>query len=107
MKKSGEIPTLFPKGTVVKFRGVPCELLQDTPYYSETFKGSRCICEPFYNRQGVHIIVCPQYSAPGAKMVPKARVILKDEVSKIQYITKLLEKEESQQLSAVESLYDE
>jgi len=39
MKKSGEIPTMFPKGTVVKFNSIPCELLQDTPYYSETFKG--------------------------------------------------------------------
>jgi len=39
MKKSAEIPTMFPKGTIVKFNGIPCELLQDTPYYSETFKG--------------------------------------------------------------------
>jgi hypothetical protein len=41
MKKSGEIPTMFPKGTIVKFNGIPCELLQDTPYYSETFKGGQ------------------------------------------------------------------
>ena len=26
----------FPKGTVVKYDGIPCELLKDTPYYSET-----------------------------------------------------------------------
>ena len=41
MKKSGEIPTAFPEGTIVKYNGVPCELLQDTPYYSETFKGKK------------------------------------------------------------------
>ena len=41
MKKSGEIPTFFPKGTIVKYNGIPCELLQDTPYYSETFKGKK------------------------------------------------------------------
>jgi hypothetical protein len=29
--------TAFPKGTIVKYGGVPCELLQDTPYYSKTF----------------------------------------------------------------------
>ena len=41
MKKSGEIPTAFPKGTIVHYKGIPCELLQDTPYYSETFKGRK------------------------------------------------------------------
>jgi hypothetical protein len=29
--------TYFPKGTVVKFNGIPCELLCDVPYYSATF----------------------------------------------------------------------
>jgi hypothetical protein len=29
--------TYFPKGTVVKFNGIPCELLSDVPYYSATF----------------------------------------------------------------------
>lgn len=38
---------------------------------------------------------------------PKRLKILTDEVSKIQYISKILEKEESQQLSAIEALYDE
>ena len=41
MKKSGEIPTAFPKGTIIHYRGVPCELLQETPYYSETFRGKQ------------------------------------------------------------------
>lgn len=31
--------TVFPKGTIVKFNGIPCQLLQDTPYYSRTFQG--------------------------------------------------------------------
>ena len=35
--KKTKIITVFPKGTVVKFEGVPCALLQDTPYYSATF----------------------------------------------------------------------
>jgi len=39
MKKSGETPTAFPKGTIIHYEGIPCELLQDTPYYSETIKG--------------------------------------------------------------------
>ncbi len=29
---------VFPKGTVVKFDGIPCELLQDTPYESATIR---------------------------------------------------------------------
>lgn len=29
--------TVFPKGTIVKYNGIPCELLQDVAYYSETF----------------------------------------------------------------------
>ena len=33
-----KVVTVFPKGTVVKFNNIPCELLQDTPYYSETFQ---------------------------------------------------------------------
>ena len=33
-----KVVTVFPKGTVVKYNGIPCELLRDTPYYSETFK---------------------------------------------------------------------
>lgn len=31
--------TVFPKGTIVTYNGIPCELLCDTPYYSETFRG--------------------------------------------------------------------
>lgn len=38
---------------------------------------------------------------------PNRLKILSDEVSKIQHITKLLEEEESSQLSAIEGLYDE
>ena len=37
MKKFGNISTIFPKGTIVKFDGIPCKLLRDTPFYSETF----------------------------------------------------------------------
>ena len=33
-----QIITVFPKGTIVKYGGVPCELLCDTPYYSATFQ---------------------------------------------------------------------
>lgn len=29
---------VFPAGTIVKFNGVPCLLLRDSPYESETFK---------------------------------------------------------------------
>ena len=29
---------VFPKGTVVKFDGIPCELLQETPYESAYFR---------------------------------------------------------------------
>lgn len=35
-KKTNKVVTVFPKGTVVKYDGLPCELLQDTPYYCET-----------------------------------------------------------------------
>ena len=28
---------IFQKGTVVKMGGIPCELLQDTPFYSEHY----------------------------------------------------------------------
>lgn len=28
--------TYFPKGTVIHYQGIPCELLSDVPYYSET-----------------------------------------------------------------------
>jgi len=41
MKKSGDIPTMFPKGTIVNINGIHCELLQDTPYFSGMFKGGR------------------------------------------------------------------
>ena len=37
MKKSRVI-TVFPKGTIVKYDGIPCELLEDTTYYSATFQ---------------------------------------------------------------------
>lgn len=37
-RRKKKIVTVFPKGTVVKYKGIPCELLQDTPYYSETFR---------------------------------------------------------------------
>lgn len=30
--------TVFPMGTIVKFDGIPCELLRDTPFYSATFQ---------------------------------------------------------------------
>ena len=33
--------TAFPKGTIVKYNGIPCKLLQDTPYYSETYKSTQ------------------------------------------------------------------
>lgn len=29
---------VFPKGTIVKFAGIPCELLRDTPYESAHFR---------------------------------------------------------------------
>ena len=29
--------TAFPEGTIVKYDGIPCRLLQDTPYYCATF----------------------------------------------------------------------
>ena len=29
---------MFPKGTIVHYGGIPCELLNDTPYESETFR---------------------------------------------------------------------
>lgn len=29
---------VFPKGSIVKFDGIPCELLQDTPYESAHFR---------------------------------------------------------------------
>lgn len=29
---------VFPKGTIVKYGGIPCELLQDTPYESATIR---------------------------------------------------------------------
>lgn len=32
------VVTVFPKGTIVKFDGIPCELLTDVPYYSATFQ---------------------------------------------------------------------
>lgn len=38
LKEPPQIITVFPKGTIVKYGGVPCELLQDTPYYSETIQ---------------------------------------------------------------------
>lgn len=38
------IITVFPKGTVVSYNGVPCELLCDTPYYSATYSsGTRTV----------------------------------------------------------------
>jgi len=33
-----QVVTVFPRGTVVKYRGLPCELLQDTPYHTETIQ---------------------------------------------------------------------
>lgn len=36
-----ETVLVFPKGTVVKFDGIPCLLLQDTPYESEHFRQNR------------------------------------------------------------------
>ncbi len=30
--------TVFPAGTVVHYKGIPCELLSDTPYYSATIR---------------------------------------------------------------------
>lgn len=32
------VQTIFPAGTVVKCNGIPCELPEDTPYYSATFQ---------------------------------------------------------------------
>jgi hypothetical protein len=35
------LPTSFPRGTVVHYNGIPCELLDDTPYYSATIEAAR------------------------------------------------------------------
>ena len=35
--EDGKPLLIFPKGTVVKMGGIPCELLQDTPFYSEHY----------------------------------------------------------------------
>ncbi|KKL28436.1 hypothetical protein LCGC14_2375170 [marine sediment metagenome] len=60
MEKSGNIPTMFPKGTIVKFNGVPCELLQDTPYFSGTFKGKRrWASQPGVEADGLTKSDCP------------------------------------------------
>ncbi len=32
------VVTAFPAGTIVKYNGIPCELLEDTPYYSATYR---------------------------------------------------------------------
>lgn len=37
-KNSSKVVAIFPKGTIVKYNEIPCKLLQDTPYYSETFQ---------------------------------------------------------------------
>ena len=39
-----KLPTAFPRGTVVHYMGVPCELLADVPYYSETLEAAR-LCD--------------------------------------------------------------
>jgi hypothetical protein len=36
-----KLPTAFPRGTIVHYNGIPCELLTDTPYYSETIEAAR------------------------------------------------------------------
>lgn len=36
--RKSRVVTIFPKGTIVKFDGTPCELLSDVPYYSATFQ---------------------------------------------------------------------
>ena len=36
-----KLPTSFPRGTVVHYNGIPCELLDDTPYYSATIEAAR------------------------------------------------------------------
>lgn len=42
--REARIITVFPKGTVVSYNGVPCELLCDTPYYSATYSpGTRTV----------------------------------------------------------------
>ena len=35
------LPTAFPRGTVVHYNGIPCELLDDTPYYSATIESKK------------------------------------------------------------------
>ena len=35
--KKKRVVTVFPKDTIVKYNGVPCRLLEDTKYYSESF----------------------------------------------------------------------
>jgi len=38
--KFKKVVLVFPKGTIVKFGGIPCLLLQDTPYESEHYQNS-------------------------------------------------------------------
>ena len=38
VRRPDRVVTVFPKGTVIKYDGLPCELLQDTPYYTETIQ---------------------------------------------------------------------
>ena len=38
------LPTAFPRGTIVHYMGVSCELLEDVPYYSETLEAAR-LCD--------------------------------------------------------------
>jgi hypothetical protein len=44
--KKEEIILIFPKGTVVKFDGIPCELLHDTAYESNFFRQRMMINDP-------------------------------------------------------------
>lgn len=38
LRRPSRVVTVFPKGTVVKYGDIPCELLADAPYYSATFQ---------------------------------------------------------------------